>query len=389
MTPLPTSIRFGGLAILLLLLLAIKSTILFPKSSGPYNTRITTAKLVDKTRLDPFAPNNHTLRAIMVTVFYPINTPSQCDPLQTVDYMPPATAQFWDQELASYGVTNATLENFGMSACRPNASIGSSCHREEPPIVIFSPGGQVSRQLYSAMAQSVASYGYLVITIDHPYDAFIVEFPDGTLVYAANITTPAQTDLDVATRAQDVSFLLDQLSANDTVHGVIPGVECGLDVSRVAMFGHSFGGATTAAAMLSDGRIAGGVNMDGTFYGPVVKRGLDRPFLLFSDPNTTPLNYPNWAVMWSHLRGWKRELALAGSQHNTFSDIPLLTQLLGFSLFNSTSTLGSVLGTLDGERVLDVVTAYVVAFVAFVLNGTESEILQTASPLYPEKTFVD
>lgn len=71
-----------------------------------------------------------------------------------------------------------------------------------------------SRQLYSAMAQRVASSGYLVISIDHPSDASIVEYPDGTLVYADNITTTAQTDLDVATRAQDVSFLLDQLSAN-------------------------------------------------------------------------------------------------------------------------------------------------------------------------------
>ncbi|CAD6587829.1 MAG: hypothetical protein ASARMPRED_003256 [Alectoria sarmentosa] len=389
MTPFPISIHFGVLAILLFLLPAIHSKFLFPKPSGPYNTRITTAKMVDKTRLDPFAPNNHTLRAIMVTVFYPIQTPSQCDPLKTVNYMPPATAQFWDQELVSYGFTNATLENFEMSACRQNASIGPSCRGEEPPIVIFFPGMQASRQLYSAMAQSVASYGYLVITIDHPYDAFIVEFPDGTLVYAANITTSAQTDLDVATRAQDVTFLLDQLSANDTVQGVIPGIECGLDVSHVAMFGHSFGGATTAAAMLSDSRIAGGVNMDGTFYGPVVKHGLDRPFLLFNDPSTTHLNYPNWGVMWSHLRGWKRELTLAGSKHDGFSDIPLLTKLLGYSPFNSTSVLGSVLGTLDRERVLDVVTAYVVAFVDFVLNGTESEILQTASPLYPEISFVN
>lgn len=303
--------------------------------------------------------------------------------------MPLATAQFWDQELGSYGLTNATLESFGISACRQNATVEQSCHgKEDLPVVIFSPGMAESRQLYSAMAQKVASSGYLVISIDHPYDAYIVEYPDGTLIYAANITTTAQTDLDLATRAQDVSFLLDQLSADETVRGVIPGAECGLNVSQVAMFGHSFGGATTAAAMLSDGRIAGGVNLDGTFYGPVVKLGLDRPFLLFSKPGDGPISSnPNWAETWSHLRGWKLDLILAGLQHNGFSDIPLLTRLLGFSDFNATSALGSVLGTLDGVRGIDVITAYVVAFCDFVLKGTESAILQMPSPLYPEVTL--
>lgn len=388
MISIPITIHFGALAILSLLLTTIQSSILIPKPNGPYNTRITSAKLVDQTRLDPFAPNR-TQRAVMVTVFYPIKSSSDCDPLHTVNYMPPATAHFWDSEFADYGVTNATLEDFKISACRLNATVKPSCPSNDQPIVIFSSGMLVSRQLYSAMAQTVASHGYIVITVDHPYDAYIVEFPDGTLIYAANITTNAQTDLDLTTRAQDVSFLLDQLSANDTIQDVIPGLSCPLNVSQVAMYGHSLGGATTAAAMLHDSRIAGGLNMDGTFYGPVVKRGLDRPFLLFNHVNSTRLNYGNWAQTWSHLRGWKLELTLAESQHATFSDIPLVTRLLGYEPFNSTSALGSVLGTLDGGRVLDVVTAYVVAFVDFVLRGTESDILKMPSPLYPEMTFVN
>ncbi|KAF6226821.1 hypothetical protein HO173_012325 [Letharia columbiana] len=74
MVSLPDIIHLGTIVILLLLLSAVQSTVLLPKPSGPYNTRITTAELVDKTRLDPFAPNR-TQRAIMVTVFYPIKTP--------------------------------------------------------------------------------------------------------------------------------------------------------------------------------------------------------------------------------------------------------------------------------------------------------------------------
>ena len=41
-------------------------------------------------------------------------------------------------------------------------------------------------------------------------------------------------------------------------------------MSSVAMFGHSLGGATAAAAMLEDQRITAGVNLDGSLVGPVV-----------------------------------------------------------------------------------------------------------------------
>ena len=51
-----------------------------------------------------------------------------------------------------------------------------------------------------------------------------------------------------------------------------------LDLHRIGVFGHSRGGATAADAMLSDRRIGAGVNLDGGMWGPVVKRGLDRPF---------------------------------------------------------------------------------------------------------------
>lgn len=373
----------------LLLLPTTLSKIVLPQASGPYGTRITTAKLVDQSRLDPFAPNG-THRAIMVTVFYPIINSSECEPLQTLRYMPPATAQFWDQEFAVYNITNATLEDVGVGACRQNASVGPFHHGKDQPIVIFSPGLGASRQLYSGMAQSVASHGYLVVSIDHPYDAYVVEYPDGTLVYAANITTDAQKDLDLATRAQDVSFLLNQLSANNTIQRVIPGADCGLNVSNVAMFGHSFGGATAAAAMLNDKRITAGLNMDGTFYGPVLQRGLDRPFLIFDTPSGTRLNTANYAEMWSHLRGWKLELTVAKAEHITFSDVPLLTELMGWSPFTSTSTEpGAVLGTLDGKRAFDVITVYVVAYMDFVLRGVESEMLRVPSPLYPEVSIVN
>lgn len=45
--------------------------------------------------------------------------------------------------------------------------------------------------MYSTSAGDLASQGYVVITVDHPYDAAIVEFPDGSVVRGANFSTLA------------------------------------------------------------------------------------------------------------------------------------------------------------------------------------------------------
>lgn len=57
------------------------------------------------------------------------------------------------------------------------------------PVILFSPGAGTPRFYYGALAQSLASSGYAVVTTDHRYDADVVEFPDGILGFNANIWT--------------------------------------------------------------------------------------------------------------------------------------------------------------------------------------------------------
>lgn len=56
------------------------------------------------------------------------------------------------------------------------------------PTVIYWPGFSASKLLASAQAQSLAAQGNIVITVDHPYEATVVEFPDGEVVYGFNMT---------------------------------------------------------------------------------------------------------------------------------------------------------------------------------------------------------
>lgn len=382
-------IKQGSIALTLFLLTLYVSTsqskVLLPKPSGRYDVGLQTAKLLDKTREDPFAPSQRP-RALMVSFFYPAGRDSA---LCLADYMPPATAAFEDQRFAQYGLPNGTFEKLSLQVSCRNSSTDTYKHangRDHCPVVLFSPGLGTSRLLYSAIAQSVASAGYFVATIDHPYDADIVEFPDGELVFAANITD-ADIDRAVLTRAQDASFVLDELNASSAAKDRFPGASCAPELSKVAMFGHSLGGAAAAAAMLNDSRILGGVNLDGSFQGPVVEQGLDRPFLIFGNEDHNRSTDDSWAAIWPRLRGWRVELQLRGAQHYAFADSGLLVKVLGLS-GRLSKELEALIGTLDGERALEIVRAYGVAFFEFVLRGVEGRLLQGPDERFPEVAFV-
>ena len=275
--------------------------------------------------------------------------------------MPPATAAFEDQSYASFGSSNGTFESLKLRVCREDAPISLKC-----PLVLFSPGSVTSRLLYTSLAQALASVGLIVITIDHPNDANTVEFPDGELVLGVDVSSEAAIELALNTRAQDASFVLDQLSRPSVARRLLPGASRGLDMRRVAMHGHSLGSAAAAVTIQDDSRVVGGVDIDGSFFGTVINAGLTRHFLLFGRQNHTRFNDASWGEIWPHVLGWKRELKLAGSQHYTFSDLPILVETLGLTERLSPE-LAMMVGTLDGARSLEIVSAYIVAFMNFVL----------------------
>jgi pimeloyl-ACP methyl ester carboxylesterase len=363
-----------SLRLLPLVALSISAVVL-PSPPGPYDVFYNTASMIDNTRVDPFDPK-HGPRAVMTSIF----APTHCNvDLENMDYLPAATAEYYSDEFGTYGLPNGTLQSLSFQVCPESPTK----HHVQFPVVIFSPALGTTRLFYSAIAQSVASAGYIVVSIDHPYDVEFLEFPDGHIVTAANITDD-QVPLDVQTRAQDVKFVLDQLSTKAGVASLLPGARAAsLKTQQVAMYGHSVGGATTAAAMLLDCRIIAGANLDGSMFGSVVQQGLRRPFLLFGHENKTQTTDPSWAEFWPSLRGWKLELELAQSQHYTFSDLPFLLKLLGVPV-QDIPAIKTRVGALDGSKALEIVQRTIVAFLGFGLRQTSVKPLQRAISNYSE-----
>ncbi|MYT21455.1 hypothetical protein GTW69_14340, partial [Streptomyces sp. SID7760] len=127
------------------------------------------------------------------------------------------------------------------------------------PLVVLSPGFTVPRATLGSLAEELASRGYVVASVDHAYESVATAFPGRILTCLAcdQAQGPGGREAITAVRARDTSFLLDQLTDRHPARA-----RAGLiDPTRIAMAGHSIGGATALPAMAADPRIRAGVDM--------------------------------------------------------------------------------------------------------------------------------
>jgi hypothetical protein len=165
------------------MLLGIAQAVVVPSHPGAFSVTMRVKALTDHSRADPF--NNTVKRRVLLSIFSPISDNTRCS-TEITAYMPPATAASYGPLAQSAGLPADIFSSFQLEFCKLLHAPNGSCRggRKNPrfPLVLFSPGLGESRLLYSATAKSIAAQGYVVVTIDHPYDAEVVEFPDGSVV---------------------------------------------------------------------------------------------------------------------------------------------------------------------------------------------------------------
>jgi hypothetical protein len=102
--------------------------------------------------------------------------------------------------------------------------------------------------------------------------------------------------------------------------------------------------------MFEDRRIEAGVNLDGTLFGPVVNAGLDRPFMLVAAEGHGRDTDESWAKFWANLLGWRLNLQLTGSAHNSFTDFQVLIPQAAGVLNLPPDAVRQAIGTIDPHR---------------------------------------
>lgn len=254
-------IVFGAILGIFLILSSMIPAFLFTdyaglETTGPYSVSQSNAILIDRSRTEEFE-NDGSFREVPVYFFYP-------------------------QE--------------------------ASC---KMPLIIFSHGAFGYYQSNASMFMELASNGYVVASIEHPYHSIFTHDSEGKTVIAdrdflndsMTIGSSDRSEAEVfevtskwmEQRTADMNFAIDSLKDGNTdswyiedsqKSGVIKAVEL-IDTTKIGLIGHSMGGATSVTCGRR-GDISAVVDIDGTMLGENLGIKGDE-IIINEDHYTTPL----------------------------------------------------------------------------------------------------
>jgi hypothetical protein len=258
------------------------------------------------------------------------------------------------------------------------------------PVVVYSHGWNGFRTVNLNQSEALASHGYVAVAVDHTYGAMVTVFEDGEVALNNPVALPSGVPDDVYqaaseqledTYAADLSFVLDQLALIQA--GDLPSPLAGrLDLGRVGLYGHSTGGGAVVVACSRDPRCQAGLAQDAWLEPvprPVIAAGVPQPFLFMrSEVWASEENDALLDELYGHLAGDGYRVTIAGTRHYDFTMLPLLTPLA--------PALG-LKGPLEGQRAMQIVTDYLVAFFDQYLKGEVRPLLDGPRADYTEVAF--
>lgn len=256
------------------------------------------------------------------------------------------------------------------------------------PLVLFSHGAFGYYQSNASTYMELASHGYVVVSLDHPYHSFFTKDTDGKTItvdpeFMNDVMSTEDKNEEVLyemskewmkLRVDDVNFVLDEIiGGNEEIGPVLKMI----DTERIGLMGHSMGGATAVEVAIERDDIEAVIDIDGTMLGSIkgAKDGkfiledveLSVPILEFENENAhkealqaieEDYPYPNNMIRENADVYWG--CFFEGAKHMDYTDLPLFSPALA-------KMLGS--GDVDNEYMMDTVNSLAVEFYDCYLKG--------------------
>lgn len=345
-----TALSLGTLALAAALVIPLYALppIVLPNPTGSHDIGTINYYWIDDSRRKTWTAAEDDKREIVVRVWYPATS---MDHMKRAPYAHPV------EQMKSLGkgqplYVKAIIDSIKNVTTHSYLQAPISSAKAEYPVLLLSPGFGASNFMYTSMTENLASHGYIVVAIEHSYYTEIPTlFPDGRITKEKVILTEDPSIWDSMEEhmqqwVDDVKFVLDRLYDlnGEDPHHILTGK---MNLQRLGMLGHSFGGAAAAQVMHQDSRVRSGVNMDGFPYGAVIEGGLPNPFLYIqttdSDDFANPSKYSGLDVKEEYmkekaelvqrkngiLKNGGLEWVVPGADHMSFSDITLYSPVFG------------------------------------------------------------
>jgi dienelactone hydrolase len=208
-----------------------------------------------------------------------------------------------DKTAAAMGLPSGSLRHV-----RPRASVNAKPARaaKARPAVVLMPGWGNPMALSTALAQDLASHGYVVVAVDPTPGT-----EDGSRL-------PADT-ANPARRLDQVAAALDFVTGPG-----ITAVAGRVDRKKVAVGGHSIAGAIAFQTSLTDARVDAVFDLDGWLHGPALETPVTVPALMVE---ASELDAATNAVI--ARTNTAVTVKLAGATHLDVTDLPCLVPALG------------------------------------------------------------
>ncbi|KAI0116174.1 hypothetical protein F4776DRAFT_673629 [Hypoxylon sp. NC0597] len=341
-----------------------------PQPTGPYQVGVSKHTIEHFNPNDPLAPKNVST-AFLATIFYPTLQEPVSAPKA---YLNPETAAFFEK---SWNYTSGVLASITSTVQHDAPYLEGRVGESPYPTILFGPGGGGPPvEGNTILLSELASYGYTIIGLDHPFEQPFLRYPNGTGVYGVDIDYNDLNLIEAIYRTR----LVDNTAFLEYFDVLVKELKAPINTTHIGTLGYSLGGAAAFGSMYDDDRLISGLNLDGTLYEDTHADEKKPVFLLGNENHSTdsPIVDSSWIAFLSSQTGYTRQFSINGTTHHDFCDDTFWKTIEGYD----PST-----GPIDGIRQVKILNTYVKAFFDFTLLGRDAPLLDGPAAQWPEVVF--